>query len=292
VSRGRDKVEEYFRWIVSSDRVSKAIEMKELSVLDLCTDQRDLDCRWVERKAYAYEKSGDLALAIEAWSHVSEIETGDWWPNYQIARLYEKLGDFELAIHLWERLVLAGDQECWHSLAIVRLERAYTLGRGPEGAIEAWKILIMANPSKTSLLNSAAQFLNAQAAYTTSIEIFRELSELDCEHRQAKILLASAYEAKGDYEQALPVRRKIWDQFRDERAETTLALCYVIFIMDESKCGKCLTARFKLDPWYKCEKCDQYIGGLANVKVRVREELISHTSTRRIREQQLANSSN
>jgi tetratricopeptide (TPR) repeat protein len=268
-------VEEYFRWIVSSDRVSKAIEMKELSLLDLCSNQRILEWRWVERKAHAHEKSGDLVLAIEEWGLLSEASrcNGDWWPHYQMARLYEKLGDFERATQLWEELVLADDQKSWHSLAIARLERAYTIGRGPEGAIEAWKDLIMANPSKTSVLNSAAQILRAQAAYTTSIEIFGKLSEMDAENKLAKMLLARAYESKGDHEQALALRRKIWDQFRDESAETALALSYVIFLIEEG-CKKCREARIELDPWYKCKMCDRYIGGLTKVKVRVRDELV------------------
>jgi tetratricopeptide (TPR) repeat protein len=281
VARVTDKtwglVEKYFRWIVSSDSVSQAIHMKELDVLDHWAEHKSFEGRWIERKASASEKSGDLALAIEEWDIVLEIVPNDWWPLYQKARLYEKLGDFERAIKLWEGLVLGEDQSC-HSLAIARLERAYTIGRGPEGAIEAWKDLILANPSKTSLLNSAAQILRAQAAYTISIDTFSKLSEMDAENRQAKMLLARAYEAKRDYERALALRRKIWDQFKGERAETTLALSYIIFLNIGERCEGCREARRELDPWYNCEKCDQYIGGLTNVKVCVRDELLKRNA--------------
>jgi hypothetical protein len=70
------------------------------------------------------------------------------------------------------------------------------------------------------------------------------------------------------------LRRQIRDEFKDEIAETSLASSYVLFLKDGERCKKCSKARMEVDPWYKCETCDQYIGGLTNVKMRVRDELL------------------
>jgi hypothetical protein len=45
------------------------------------------------------------------------------------------------------------------------------------------------------------------------MEIFGTLNTDD---QEVKLLLAKVYESKGDYATALKLRRKIWDQFKDE----------------------------------------------------------------------------
>jgi tetratricopeptide (TPR) repeat protein len=285
VARATDRAfrgfEQHVRSIVSSDRISKVIETKELSVLELCIQQGN-QWYWTERKANVYEKNGDLILAIDEWVRIATLLTDDWWPHYQIASLYEKLGDFERAISIWEDLVIKSDQENWHSLMIERLEHAYIIGRGPEASIEAWKELVLANPRNRSLFIPVTRILNEHVAYTTSVEIFTRLSEMNSEDEMVKTLLARAYERKRDYNRGCELWRKIWDQFKSEAAEFGLVSCYLLLLTEADWCVKCLLARKELDPGYTCEKCDQYIGGLTNVKVHVSEELSLGLVTMRI----------
>ena len=259
-------IEQYFRWIVSSDGLSKTIEIEEREALELCTEQSNSERYWIERKAYAYEKSGDLSLAKETWVQISSMLMDDWWPHYQIASLCEQLGEFERAIRIWENLVVQNSQQGLHYLMVKRLERAYSAGRGPAAEIEAWRALILANPSNSSVVNSAAKILHGQAAYSTFIEIFGTLNTDD---QEVKLLLAKVYEIKTDYAKALKLRREIWDQFKDEAA---LVKTYVNFLTESQGCRRCLEAMRVLDPPYECQTCDQYIGGLG-VQARVRNEI-------------------
>jgi len=130
----------------------------------------------------------------------------DWWPHYQIASLCEQLGEFERAIRIWENLVVQNSQQGLHNLMVKRSERAYSAGRSPAAEIEAWKALILANPSNSSVVNSAAKILHGQAAYSTLIEIFGTVNTDD---QEVKLLLAKVYEIKNDYARALKLRREI-----------------------------------------------------------------------------------
>jgi tetratricopeptide (TPR) repeat protein len=85
----------------------------------------------IERKAYVYEKNGDLSSAMDAWVQISWMLIDDWWPHYQIASLCEQLGEFERAITIWENLMVQNSQQGLHNLMVKRLERAYSVGRGP-----------------------------------------------------------------------------------------------------------------------------------------------------------------
>jgi len=264
-------IEQYFLWIVSSDGLSKTIEIEEQKALELCTEPHNSERYWIERKAYAYEKSGDLSSAMDAWVQISGMSTGDWWPHYQIASLCEQLGEFERAITIWEKLVAQNfSQQGLHNLMVKRLERAYSIGRGPVAEIGAWGALILANPSNSSVVNSAAKILHGQAAYSTLIEVFGTLNTDD---QEVKLLLAKVYESRKDYATALKLRREIWDQFKDKAA---LVETYVNFLADSHGCERCLEARRVLDPQYKCTTCDQYIGGLdvnANITYGIRRRV-------------------